>query len=138
MSKRLRPTSKKSHRGKRGNECLRLSAKRPRKGKTKDTSTRLTTESMNDSTATNNEPMCSTGGKQRSFGGVVVGLRRVVDEEQCPCGKTVSVCNAEWDGFLNITQHTTEDYKENLRKVHGAEAEGRDPYHWRARIGLIQ
>jgi len=59
-----------------------------------------------------------------------------VEEERCVCGKTVEECNAEWDTKLGIVSHAAEDYRENLNRVRGAEMAGRDPYHWRERIGL--
>jgi len=132
MPKRLRPTSKKSKRGKRGNVRSRSSVTSLRNGKQKGGSTLSKSENASNPTPQSAATACSTRG--RKYGGVA--LSRVVIEEQCPCGKSMEVCNAEWESLLNVLEPTAENYKENLKTLHGVEAEGGDPYHWRARIGL--
>jgi hypothetical protein len=71
----------------------------------------------------------------KRIGGLSV-LSEMVPAERCTCGNTVEECNAEWDVELGIVSHAAEDYRENLNRVRGAEMAGRDPYHWRGRIGL--
>lgn len=45
-------------------------------------------------------------------------------------------CMEDWDTKLGIVSRVPENYKDNLRRIHAAEAQGDDPYCWRALIGL--
>lgn len=69
----------------------------------------------------------------RKFGGVHT---RSASNGMCVCGKTMAQCGEDWDRKLGIVSRVPENYKDNLRRIHAAEARGDDPYCWRALIGL--
>lgn len=131
MRKRLAKSSPKLRRGKTGRKPLPLSKKvsgeKLHKG--------LSTQSNADNIFPSQFCPVQSSPPRKKFGGVRLAIE-CVEAEQCVCGNTVEECNAAWDVELGIVSHAAEDYRENLNRVRGAEMAGRDPYHWRGRIGL--